>query len=205
VHRISNKTVTTYPFPFSFFLLSTRASLSSQECKNSAAEYCCLVPFSLFPFFSSTWRGDRSDSEIDAAVQSNPRMPLIFSRYMHVESTQLGPAWDRHILTWSTVHDCTVSLILVNLFPSADASSSFWLVHGAVHAMSPPVLRSLEDMCNDHAPRVSSPALTSDQPLEYRKKEKTKYSYMIRKHLGLVWMQMYPLQSICVGVYWHET
>jgi hypothetical protein len=34
---------------------------------------------------------------------------------------------------------------------------------------TPRPLRSLQDMCNDHAPRVSLPALTSDQPLEYRK------------------------------------
>jgi hypothetical protein len=84
--------------------------LSSQECKNSPAEYCCLVPFSLFPFFlSSTWRGDRSDSVIDAAVQFNPSMPLLFSPCINVESTQLCPACDQHLLTTWPDLQCTTA------------------------------------------------------------------------------------------------
>jgi hypothetical protein len=202
VHRISNKIVTTYHFPFSLFLVSTRAPLSSQQCKNSPAEYCCLVPFSLFPIFSSTWRGDRSDSEIDAAVQSNPSMPLIFSPYFHVELMQLGPAWDRNLLTWSTVHDSTVSLIPANLVPSADASSSFWVVHGAVHATSPQKFAR-----HVQRPRSACELACSDQwPASrvQKNKKKNKYSYMGWKPLGLVWMKTFrPCLNACVSTWIH--
>jgi hypothetical protein len=74
-----------------------------------------------------------------------------------------------------------------------------------------PLLRSLEDMCNDRVLRVSSPALTSDQPLEYKKKEKTKYSYTGWKHLGLVWMKTFRpcldwcVSTTCVKVDWNGT
>jgi hypothetical protein len=60
------------------------------------------------------------------ATGSRMRLPppdLIFSPYM--------PHAD-------LIYNSTASLILVNLVPSADASSSFWLVHGAVLATSPP-------------------------------------------------------------------
>jgi hypothetical protein len=137
--------------------------LSSQECKNSPAEYCCLVPFSLFPFFfSSTWRGDRSDSVIDAAVQFNPSMPLLFSPCMHVESTQLCPACDRHLLTTWPDLQCTTAQRLSSsstFVPSTDASSSFWLLHMALCTPCP-LLRSLRHV---QRPRSVCELACSDQ------------------------------------------
>jgi hypothetical protein len=145
--------------------------LSSQECKNSPAEYCCLVPFYLFPFFFLP-RGEVINRTVKSTLLFSPT-PACRCSSVHTCMWNRGNWVLRATATsWPDLQCMTAQR------PSSSSTLSCPRTlappSGLCMALCRPrpLLRSLEDTCNDHALRVSSPALTSNQPLEYKKKRK---------------------------------